>query len=229
MWLKYNISQILSNLITQDMTSIKEMIKKYSIISFDIFDTLLKRRVAIPTDIFNLVENAYNQRYKCHITNFKNMRIHAEQIARAQSYTEDTTILSIYQHVAYDTEIRNKLMALELEIERQELFVNEEVKALFEYAHFYNKKIIIVSDMYLPKDFIASILFEHGYGDYYRLFVSSDVGVMKTTGNMFRYVLKDMNCRRKEIIHIGDALRADWLMPTLLGIRAFHISSSHHK
>lgn len=38
-----------------------EKIKKYSIISFDIFDTLIKRNVCIPEDVFDIVQEQFEK------------------------------------------------------------------------------------------------------------------------------------------------------------------------
>lgn len=42
--------------IESDLNRIKKAINKYSVISFDIFDTLLQRKVSTPSDVFDLVE-----------------------------------------------------------------------------------------------------------------------------------------------------------------------------
>ena len=47
-----------------DYNKIKDLIDNYKIISFDIFDTLLKRNTIKPIDIFELVEKKYNLKNK---------------------------------------------------------------------------------------------------------------------------------------------------------------------
>lgn len=90
----------------------------------------------------------------------------------------------------YDKEVRDLLLQLELKIERIELSARQEIKALYDYAAFLRKEVIIISDMYLPVGFIEEILYANGYRYHSKLYVSSATGVLKSTGNMFRFVLK---------------------------------------
>lgn len=48
-----------------DVASIINQIEKYDIVSFDIFDTLLKRNVKNPTDVFEYIENKHNKADFC--------------------------------------------------------------------------------------------------------------------------------------------------------------------
>ena len=55
-----------------------EALRKADVISFDIFDTLITRRIYSPEDIFSIIE----QKYK--LDHFKEKRIQADSIARKQ-------------------------------------------------------------------------------------------------------------------------------------------------
>ena len=60
-----------------------EKIRKYPVVSFDIFDTLVKRNVSNPKGIFNVVEKKLNLRHpEAKIHDFCAMRVQAEQEAR---------------------------------------------------------------------------------------------------------------------------------------------------
>ena len=59
------------------VVKIIEGLERYEVISFDIFDTLIKRNVKHPEDIFSLVEIVFNNREKEKIQNFKEVRIKA--------------------------------------------------------------------------------------------------------------------------------------------------------
>ena len=59
-----------------DVAGIIKQIDNYDVVSFDIFDTLLKRNVEEPTDIFKYVEKKYNR------LGFFDERIEAENKAR---------------------------------------------------------------------------------------------------------------------------------------------------
>ncbi len=145
--------------IESDLNRIKKAINKYSVISFDIFDTLLQRKVSTPSDVFDLVEKEYNKLSSIPIRGFKQIRIEAELKSKKQSLTEETNIYSIYNMLPYDKEVRDLLLQLELKIERIELSARQEIKALYDYAAFLRKEVIIISDMYLPVGFIEEILY----------------------------------------------------------------------
>ena len=196
--------------IESDLNRIKKAINKYSVISFDIFDTLLQRKVSTPSDVFDLV-------------GFKQIRIEAELKSKKQSLTEETNIYSIYNMLPYDKEVRDLLLQLELKIERIELSARQEIKALYDYAAFLRKEVIIISDMYLPVGFIEEILYANGYRYHSKLYVSSATGVLKSTGNMFRFVLKNTGYRTQDVLHIGDNILGDYICPKSLKIKSICI------
>lgn len=71
------------------------------------------------------------------------------------------------------------------------------------------KRVVITSDMYLPKTAIEDILHKCGYNEYERLFLSSDVKAGKWSGHLFDYLLTELNVSPKAVLHIGDNLSAD--------------------
>ena len=83
--------------------SVKKLInivKGYDIVSFDIFDTLIKRDVYKEHDVFDLIEKRYNATYKDSIDNFRYLRVEAERIARKNSNTEEVSLKEIYISIA---------------------------------------------------------------------------------------------------------------------------------
>lgn len=204
---------------------LKNLVDKYDIISFDIFDTLLKRNVRHPHDIFSIVEQEYNIESNFKISNFKENRIEAEHKARQISLKEDISLEEIYKQLPYEDYTKTKLKALELTCEIKFLTANQPFLELFNYAQSHNKKIVLVSDMYLSKEFISKQLNQLGYTNYYKLYVSSDYGLTKASGNLFRLILKDNGWKASKLLHIGDAKKADWIRPKLLGMHSYKIST----
>ena len=68
------------------------------------------------------------------------------------------------------------------------------------------RSFIITSDMYLSKDIIRSLLQVNGYED---IFVSSDVGFTKNSGNMYTYIIKKMDEDPQNYLHIRDNYYSD--------------------
>ena len=75
---------------------IYKKIDKANIVTFDIFDTLIKRNVEKPEDVFKLVEAHYNLHNKNSIKKFTEYRIKAEREARIKSIKEEVSLDEIY-------------------------------------------------------------------------------------------------------------------------------------
>ena len=185
--------------ITED--EILKKISEYEIISFDIFDTLLVRPYKKPTDLF------YDLEKQRGIPGFAEKRIFAEKMARKENkISEDIKLEQIYEvlDVSY-----KKFMKMEIELEQEVLHANGNIKKIYDEADKLQRKIIVVSDMYLSKELLSNILKYNGYRGYENLFVSSDLGVTKRSGNMFFYVMKRMNKLPQSFLHIGDDFYSD--------------------
>lgn len=204
-----------------NINKIKRGIETHSIISFDIFDTLLKRHVRNPQDVFDIVEREYNKETRIPISTFRKQRIEAEKKARKNSSKEDVLLDEIYTFLPYDIETRKRLKDLELHVEETLLTANTAIRPLFDYACSLGKDILIISDMYLPEDFIKKLLIRNGYEGYKKLYVSSTVGFVKSTGNLFKYIFNDFSCNPNQMFHIGDAKRSDWIVPRSLGMTSY--------
>lgn len=204
---------------------IKNMLDNYKIISFDIFDTLLKRNVMKPSDVFELVEEIYNSNSENKVINFKKIRIKAESIARMKSNKEDILLNDIYKELNLGEKVSCELMKIELNVESDLLMENIDIKKIYDYALSKGKYILLISDMYLPKEFIESILHRCGYENYTEIYISSEIGYLKSSGKLFEHIIKSNKLNPKDILHIGDALKGDWLMPKLYGIKSIKIKT----
>ena len=68
---------------------LKRLIDQHDVISFDMFDTLVYRKVNLPQDIFDLVDDNVRDFFKVNF-NYKKKRIEAEHKARASKQGEIT-------------------------------------------------------------------------------------------------------------------------------------------
>lgn len=187
--------------------------KNIKYISFDIFDTLVFRRVNEPIDIFSkMSSNKLIKEIFEDGANFKQLRITAEKYARKTSIKEEITLTEIYAQFNYLTKNQQKkLLALELKTEQKFLFINSEIEDWIKLALAYNKKIILVSDMYLTKKQILQIILkDFTYIDKIdNIFVSSNLNKTKYLGTMYDYVLEQYSLKPNEIVHIGDNFLSD--------------------
>ena len=195
--------------------NIYEEIKKHEIISFDIFDTLLIRPYVKPTDLFLHIEKLYK------IKGFHKNRILAEKSAREKYIDkEEVTLNQIYEEI--DDKYK-RFKEIEIELEKRILTTHKENKEIYDYALSLGKKIIIVSDMYLPKEVIEKILIKNNYANYYKLYLSSDLMLTKASANLYKYIINDLKVKPSTIMHIGDNFHSDFNNPKLYGIDSVYI------
>lgn len=210
-----NVESFVYKILAKDYTEVEDEIKNYDYVSFDIFDTLIKRNVYIPSDIFDIIER------KTKINGFKEKRIKAECIAKKKSKYEEISLKDIYNEL--DINDKENLYNLELETELNLCTTNKEMLKIYNYCLENDKKIFITSDMYLPKDIIEKILKNNGFDKYDRLYLSNDYKLTKYNGNLFKKILKENNIPISKIIHIGDSIKADYLSCKKLNIKSILI------
>ncbi len=63
---------------------------------------------------------------------------------------------------------------------------------IYELAKYLNKEVICTSDMYLPIGTIRKIIEKNGY-IIEKIYLSSQIKLTKFTGDLYKYVLKDLN------------------------------------
>lgn len=191
--------------------NIKRQIEKHDIISFDIFDTLLIRPYIYPWHLFKHMELTYKVRGFC-----KNRRM-AESQARKNSNNEDITFDEIYDRIP---ECYKNMKEKELDFEKMVLKRNERVYPLYLIAKNLNKKIVFISDMYLPRNFLEEILKDNGYDKFDDIYISGDRKVCKTTGGLYRLFISDHKLKASKRLHLGDDFRADYISPKKEGLHA---------
>ena len=205
--------------------------KSTKVVSFDVFDTLLVRPVVAPTDLFHLVEQRICAELNLSTLAFVETRRWAEAEARAEMRQlnpgyEDITLEEIYEvfrkRVRVSEDDIRAYKRIELEVERDHLTARRKVKEIFDLARAKGKKVIAVSDVYLPGWFVADTLSACGF-DLDKVYVSSDLRKSKGRGGMYPLVIGDLGVKPEEIVHIGDNERADYKKALQFGIRAFHI------
>lgn len=205
----------------------------YDVISFDMFDTLITRNLDKPSEMFDLVQKQIRQ-LGIDVKRFKSKRINAEYQARMDRGYEgqDITLDSIYEVIGncydLDNETIEQIKNVEIEIEESICEINREGYKLYQYCIKKSKKIIICTDMYLPKQVIERILSNNKI-TYCKLYLSNDIGYSKAfKGELFRYVIHDLDINRKQILHIGDNWKNDILHSRLNGIKSLHLSTKNY-
>ena len=209
---------------------IYEKIDTAMVVSFDIFDTLIKRNVQNPEDVFKIIELKYNHLNKNKIKEFKKYRVEAERIARSKCKNEEISLEEIYKVLEDIYPYYNgSLKKIEIECEKNICTVNYDVYKLYKYALEKNKDIYIISDFYLDKNILKEILNNNNITVYKEIFVSCEIGLTKKSGNLFRYIIDKQNINTLKMLHIGDHPISDNETPQQLGIKTYKVYNEHHQ
>ncbi len=193
------------------LDTIKKQINKAKVVSFDIFDTLLVRPYIHPIDLFEHMEKAYER------PGFAAERKDAERRTRIRhKELEDITFDMIYDEI--DDEFKD-MKQKEMDWEEMVLRANPELKQVYDYALAQGKKVVITSDMYLPTEFLAKVLRKNGFDNWDKLYVSGDISKKKGTGSLYSQLIKDMEEKANNILHIGDNKKSDAEVAQKLGFK----------
>jgi HAD superfamily hydrolase (TIGR01549 family) len=196
---------------TGRIEEIIEQIRNYEVISFDVFDTLIVREVGEPINVFQFLEETEK------VKNFAKLRIIAELKARRSKLPEyeDITVDEIYSFLS-NSDMKDK----EISFEKKTCVANPVAYKLYEEALKNGKRVIAISDMYLPENVIMDILVNAGYTQIERLFVSGGIRKSKGSGTLFEYAIQCLQVNKKDLMHIGDNKISDYESPRSLGIHA---------
>ena len=125
------------------LNALFEQLKKYDIITFDVFDTLITRCVLRPIDIFVLVEEKWNHGKTVKLK-FAELRVQAEQNAY-QEYGACANLEQIYSILVRDNTISledaERLKQLEVQMELDATIPRKDMLVLFEQLQSVEKKM----------------------------------------------------------------------------------------
>ena len=183
------------------------MAARYDAVAFDVFDTLIRRDTAAPTNLFRLRGEA-----------FYTARTRAEREARAAKSGE-VTLAEIYARPC----LAGHDPAQECAAELAACTAYAPVQAAVQKLAQQGKKLYYISDMYLPQTQINAMLRRCGYTQFAGGFVSCTYGVQKRSGRLFKQFLHETELDARQVLFIGDSWRADVAGAALAGIASWHL------
>lgn len=191
------------------------------VVSFDIFDTLVVRKCKEPKNVFELVENRFEQMHGHQTFSFEQIRIMSEAEARKNKNGGEVFLEDIYQVVSkyIGKELSSILMSMEFETELDVCEANKDIVNLYQ-AISKSKDVFMVSDMYLGIERIKSILSSCNIPQPKRLYISCEVNASKRNRELYKLLMKENNLRARDILHIGDNFISDYINPKLLGMQS---------
>lgn len=200
------------------------LLQKADIVSFDLFDTLVRRDVPSPEGVHNLVERAFFHRTGRTVPDYGRKRKQAERAAYAGAGDREITLQEIFDKMeSVNQEDRERLMDLEQEVESSVCCADPDMKEVYEQALKTGKRVVITSDMYLPENTIRSILDRCGYRRDEKLYLSSSYGATKASGKLYLHVCEKEG-HPQTIVHIGDNIKSDYLRAGQAGFKPVLLS-----
>ena len=212
--------------LTRDIQFYKSRInkEKVKVVAFDIFDTLLVRPLLNPDHTKKIISQYLDDEYRMI---FKKYRVVAETQARS-SKGKDVSLNEIYVQFKNLSQLTDnqveQIKKIEERVELASVSPRYNVIELMQFAKNIGKKVILISDMFLSRKIVERMLSQHGITEWHNLYLSSETGVRKDTGELYKYMLNKEDITGREVVMIGDNERSDIQLPTdEFGIKCIHI------
>lgn len=207
----------------KNYSSLCAKVQEYEVVSFDVFDTLIMRKLYLPIDVFYLVGKKFQDELG-DIFSFVEAR------KRAASLLDYATIDEIYDEIEktekWDAGLKEKVKQYEIETEKQLIIPRRDMVEFYQKIKD-SKEIFLISDMYFSGDVLADILSGCGIvAQRQNILVSCDLKQTKEDGTLWKYY-RDNIVRGRKAIHIGDHEKADGEQPEQHGIDSYIVWSSN--
>ncbi|MBE3640540.1 HAD family hydrolase [Mangrovicoccus algicola] len=113
----------------------------------------------------------------------------------------------------------------EMEVETSQLRASAFIEELLDLALARGKRVVLVSDMYMPAGDISRLLEASGIstGKIERIFSSADTVVNKRSGLVYDLIAEETGVAPARMLHMGDALEGDFLAAKRRGLQAIHL------
>ena len=218
-----NVTFDFSNVKGESKEKLYDMISDAEVVSFDLFDTLVTRRVFSYTDIFDLMDLKLREEGII-IPDFSRLRLYAEKELSKQNAPKLTDIYKFVLKKSGGNFISSdELTTMEFELDLSTIIVRADVCEVFKEANASGKEVVITTDSYYTLPQIRKILDKAGIGEPRRVMVSCEYGTSKTL-ELFGKLRKEYE--GKSIIHIGDDEVADITKAAEYGINTYRVLSA---
>lgn len=205
-------------------TLIKE-IELHENISFDIFDTLLMRKVLFPEDVFELAGKRLAEK-GIRISDFKEKRKRAQSDLGLTNPQIEEIYERFQRKYKISKETARQCLDMELALERETLIPRREMLEVFRHCVANGKKVSLVSDMYLSRETLIPILEQNGITGYDDIYISCDKKKLKLQGLLELY--REERKEEGSFLHIGDHPIHDGICAALAGMDYCLVESGFH-
>ncbi|WP_413694100.1 rhamnan synthesis F family protein [Psychromonas sp. KJ10-2] len=203
-------------------------IQPFDIISFDVFDTLVRRTHFVP-DYAKLKLGKYlvEQGEVKDAHEFVKLRNNAEFTVRKQkNFKGDVKITETYQQLGKELGWGEQkalgFSDMEFAYDLDMIESKDEVVDILNALIGQRKHVYIISDTYYSEHQIVLMLRKAGVTNGYKLFVSSELGLRKDSGTMWAFMKEEL-ADKGSFVHVGDNAVADAQIPGDFGLANLHI------
>jgi len=230
----------------QAIQVLERLARTIDLVSFDVFDTLIQRCIWPPEK-----SKVPAAREVCRLLAEKGLQVSIEEsldtrlrieqrlgqslVAKGKDW--DCPIVEVcqgwLQHYL-GREVASphveRIVEAEIKGEKHSVHPVEGMLGAVKKARQVGKRVVCVSDMYLTQKHIMLLLTQCGYAGLIDCcYVSSEYGLRKRTGRLFRQVLAEEATPASRWVHFGDNFGDDYLRPKQLGARAYHFMPEEQK
>lgn len=212
------------------------------LVSFDIFDTVLERRLDPPEYVHEKMAELFSHLLSSRgitqsPTALLEQRYSSERLLREEALArgEDhechfEVLIDSWVHRVCgqeDSELSSTLKTRELQLELALLYPKPGIHDLLAELHAAGITLVASSDMYLGSEQLEHILSHSGLRRFFdAILVSSEQGVAKYSGRLFQLVLQSYHLEARQMIHIGDNIVSDVLVPARHGIHSVFLNDT---
>ncbi|WP_416305705.1 rhamnan synthesis F family protein [Neptunicella sp. SCSIO 80796] len=204
-------------------------LRNFDVISFDIFDTVIRREYTHPDFAkWQVGKELAKEQLVTGPQAFLTLRNDVElTLRRERQFKGDVSIEEVYQRIAKmlccDPEQSKAWMQLEFSHDLSCIKPKDEMIHLVHQLNAIKREIWFVTDTYYTRAQIEYMLRKAGIGVPYKLFVSSELGLRKDAGTMWKMLKNQIDSCDVSHIHVGDNVRADAQICGDFGLANMHI------
>ena len=221
------------------LKDLEPIVAAYDTISFDLFDTVVHRRLSLgqifhKTSEFGSISVA-GENGDVGAWVFQSARGAVSQKIKQRSIKNENrneiVLSEVFDHclTPYFPSRRHrktavdKLVEFEVKQECATLYVDPDFIPIAKLIKRLDKRLILISDMYHREDAIVEILQHLGISDFFdHVFVSAEEGVTKHSGVLFDRVRDKLKLDPAGCLHIGDNFNNDFVKPRAHGWNSLH-------
>ena len=228
------------------IAKVRSQADSFDVVSFDMFDTLLVRRVADPDIVknattrfidniakqkglwssFRLVDNLRNTIEDEHRA--RNGEEHPDHEANYDQFMPEVLKKHFGEH--YNDALFQQIAEHEMQMESEILVARQDFYGLLDFLKEQGKRLFLLSDMYLPNHYLQRLLADKQMDEYFEAVVSSaDSFKAKASGSAFSLLADKYQLDKNRWLHIGDHSWSDGEKPAEFGLKAYVIQDKQER